>query len=36
MSRTLAELRPVARELGIARVSRLRKAELVEAILAAC
>ena len=36
LSRTVAELRPVARELGVVRVSRLRKAELVEAILRAC
>ena len=36
MGRTVAELRPVARELGVVRVSRLRKTELVEAILRAC
>ena len=36
MGRTVAELRPMARELGVTRVSRLRKRELVEAILAAC
>ena len=36
MSRTVAELRSMARELGVVRVSRLRKAELVEAILRAC